>query len=120
MRARDLNALRTAPLETPTDIKPNAVREISGALNIALADLFALYVKTKNFYWHMSGPHFRDYHLLLDEQEDQIFAATDAVAERGMALDRPTCRGLQYVRRGSWRSSCCFLVSDAAIARNTS
>ena len=63
---------RRASLDTPTDLEPNAVRDISGALNILLADMFALYVKTKNFHWHVSGPHFRDYHLLLDEQGDQI------------------------------------------------
>jgi starvation-inducible DNA-binding protein len=74
MSARDAKALQTTPLETPTDLKPNAVRDISGALNILLADMFALYLKTKNFHWHMSGPHFRDYHLLLDEQGDHIFA----------------------------------------------
>jgi starvation-inducible DNA-binding protein len=67
---------RTAALDTPTDLKP------SGVLNIILADMFALYLKTKNFHWHVSGPHFRDYHLLLDEQADQIFATTDAIAER--------------------------------------
>jgi starvation-inducible DNA-binding protein len=60
-------SLRTAALATPTDLKPNAVRDIAGALNLVLADVFALYLKTKNFHWHMSGPHFRDYHLLLDD-----------------------------------------------------
>jgi starvation-inducible DNA-binding protein len=80
MNTRDAKALRAAPLDTPTDLKPNAVRDISGALNIVLADVFALYMKTKNFHWHMSGPHFRDYHLLLDEQAEQIFAATDDIA----------------------------------------
>src|SRR4051812_33977277 len=73
---------RSAPLATPTDLKLAATRDISAALNLILADVFALYVKTKNFHWHMSGPHFRDYHLLLDEQADQIFAMTDPVAER--------------------------------------
>ena len=93
MNARET---RTAPLHTRSDLKPNAVRDISGALNILLADMFALYLKTKNFHWHMSGPHFRDYHLLLDEQGDQIFATTDAIAERvrkiggtTLAFDRP-------------------------------
>src|SRR5271165_1564817 len=65
---------RKAPLETPTDLGADAVRDLSGALTTLLADMFALYVKTKNFHWHVSGPHFRDYHLLLDEQADQIFA----------------------------------------------
>jgi len=74
--------MRAAPLQTPTDLESKAVKEISGALNALLADIFALYVKTKNFHWHMSGPHFRDYHLLLDEQSQQIFATTDPLAER--------------------------------------
>jgi len=76
------SALRTHPLATPTDLTPEATREITAALNVVLADVFALYVKTKNFHWHMSGHHFRDYHLLLDEQAEQIFAMTDPVAER--------------------------------------
>jgi len=95
VRARDTKA-GPAPLHTLSDLKSNAVRDISGALNILLADMFALYLKTKNFHWHMSGPHFRDYHLLLDEQGDQIFATTDAIAERvsqdrwhDLTLDRP-------------------------------
>src|SRR6202451_1080856 len=70
----ELKARRESPLRTPSDISPDAVRDITGALNALLADVFALYLKTKNFHWHMSGPHFRDYHLLLDEQGDQIFA----------------------------------------------
>src|SRR5271154_1459344 len=82
MNRPDAKALRVAPLSTPTDLKPNAVRDISGALNVLLADMFGLYLKTKNFHWHVSGPHFRDYHLLLDEQADQIFDATDDIAER--------------------------------------
>ena len=73
---------RPSPLSTPTDLKPSATRDIAAALNGVLADVFALYVKTKNFHWHVSGPHFRDYHLLLDEQAEQIFAMSDAVAER--------------------------------------
>ena len=73
---------RKAPLTTPTDLGDNARRDITGALNALLADVFALYLKTKNFHWHVSGPHFRDYHLLLDEQADQIFAITDDIAER--------------------------------------
>jgi len=73
MNVRDAKALQIASLETPTDLGSNPVRDISGALNILLADMFALYVKTKNFHWHMSEPHFRDYHLLLDEQAEQIF-----------------------------------------------
>ncbi|MGA8691858.1 MAG: DNA starvation/stationary phase protection protein, partial [Methyloceanibacter sp.] len=73
---------RNAPLQTPTDLGANARRDIAGALNVLLADTFALYLKTKNFHWHVSGPHFRDYHLLFDEQADQIFATTDEIAER--------------------------------------
>jgi starvation-inducible DNA-binding protein len=78
-------------LATPTDLKPEATRDISAALGGLLADVFALYMKTKNFHWHMSGHHFRDYHLLLDEHGDQLFAMTDPIAERarkigGMAL----------------------------------
>ena len=73
---------RASPLATPTDLKLSATRDITAALNVILADVFALYIKTKNFHWHLSGPHFRDYHLLFDEQADQIFAMSDVVAER--------------------------------------
>ncbi|HEX3941497.1 MAG TPA: DNA starvation/stationary phase protection protein [Acidobacteriaceae bacterium] len=73
-------------LQTPTDLAPEAVGEISSELRHLLADVFALYVKTKNFHWHMSGKHFRDYHLLLDEQSDQIFAMTDDIAERARKI----------------------------------
>jgi starvation-inducible DNA-binding protein len=90
---------RKAPLGTPTDLASNAVRDISGALNILLADVFALYIKTKNFHWHMSGPHFRDYHLLLDEQSDQIFAATDAIAERVRKTGGTTLRSIGQIGR---------------------
>jgi len=90
---------QTAALDTPTDLKPNAVRDISGALNILLADMFALYLKTKNFHWHVSGPHFRDYHLLLDEQADQIFATTDAIAERVRKIGGVTLRSIGHVGR---------------------
>ena len=99
MNNRDSKALRIAPLETPTDLKPNAVRDIAGALNILLADMLALYVKTKNFHWHVSGPHFRDYHLLLDEQADQIFATTDAIAERVRKIGGTTLRSIGHVGR---------------------
>jgi len=73
---------RDAPLETRTDLTQAATKDITAAMNAILADVFALYVKTKNFHWHMSGPHFRDYHLLLDEHADQLFAMTDPIAER--------------------------------------
>jgi starvation-inducible DNA-binding protein len=83
MQVRNRDAKRgTAPLHTLTDLKQNAVRDLSSVLNILLADMFALHLKTKNFHWHISGPHFRDYHLLLDEHGDQISATTDAIAER--------------------------------------
>ena len=99
MKPRDTKVLRLAPLETPTDLKTNAVHDISPALNILLADVFALYLKTKNFHWHMSGPHFRDYHLLLDEQSDQIFAMTDAIAERVRKIGGTTLRSIGHVGR---------------------
>jgi starvation-inducible DNA-binding protein len=99
MNVRDAKTLRTAPLQTRSDLKPNAVRDVSGALNILVADMFALYLKTKNFHWHMSGPHFRDYHLLLDEQADQIFATTDALAERVRKLGGTTLRSIGHIGR---------------------
>jgi len=92
-------SMRTAALGTPTDLKDNAVGDISGALRILLADMFALYVKTKNFHWHMSGPHFRDYHLMLDEQSDQIFATTDAIAERARKIGGTTIRSIGHISR---------------------
>src|SRR5712671_5822960 len=99
MNVRDAKALRNASLETPTDLGSNAVRDISGALNVLLADTFALYLKTKNFHWHVSGPHFRDYHLLLDEQAEQIFATTDAIAERVRKIGGTTLRSIGHVSR---------------------
>jgi starvation-inducible DNA-binding protein len=90
---------RAAPLQSPTDLGPNATKDISAALTGLLADCFALYLKTKNFHWHMSGPHFRDYHLLLDEQADQIFAMTDAIAERARKLGGTTLRSIGHVAR---------------------
>jgi starvation-inducible DNA-binding protein len=99
VRARDTKAGGPAPLHTPSDLKSNAVRDISGALNILLADMFALYLKTKNFHWHMSGSHFRDYHLLLDEQGDQIFATTDAIAERVRKIGGTTLHSIGHISR---------------------
>src|SRR5437867_5657690 len=99
MTARDTKVARIAALETPTDLKPNSVRDIAGALNILLADMFGLYVKTKNFHWHVSGPHFRDYHLLLDEQADQIFATTDILAERVRKIGGTTVRSIGHIGR---------------------
>jgi starvation-inducible DNA-binding protein len=95
----ELKARRESPLRTPSDISPDAVRDITGALNALLADVFALYLKTKNFHWHMSGPHFRDYHLLLDEQGDQIFAITDAIAERVRKLGGETIHSIGHIAR---------------------
>jgi len=99
MTTKDAKALQTAPLATPTDLKTNAVRDLTGALNILLADMFALYLKTKNFHWHISGPHFRDYHLLLDEQGDQIFATTDTIAERVRKIGGTTVRSIGHIGR---------------------
>jgi starvation-inducible DNA-binding protein len=99
MNARDSKSLRTAPLETPSDLNSNAVRDIAGALNMLLADAFALYMKTKNFHWHVSGPHFRDYHLLLDEQAAQIFATTDDMAERARKIGGTTLRSVGHIAR---------------------
>jgi starvation-inducible DNA-binding protein len=99
MTARNVKELRKAPLATPTDLKPDAVKDIAGALTTTLADMFALYVKTKNFHWHMSGRHFRDYHLLLDEQADQIFATTDDIAERARKLGGTTLRSIGHISR---------------------
>ena len=99
MNAKDSKDLQTAPLNTPSDLRPNAVQDISGALNILLADTFALYVKTKNFHWHVSGPHFRDYHLMLDEQAAQIFAITDDIAERVRKIGGLTLRSIGHIGR---------------------
>src|SRR6266566_1376290 len=90
---------RDAPLEPRTDLSHAAVKDISAALNAILADVFALYVKTKNFHWHMSGPHFRDYHLLLDEQADQIYAMADPIAERVRKLGGLTIRSIGQIAR---------------------
>src|SRR6516225_905713 len=88
-----------SPLTTPSDIEPKYVKDLTGALNALLADVFSLYLKTKNFHWHMSGPHFRDYHLLLDEQGDQIFAMTDDIAERVRKLGGTTIRSIGHIGR---------------------
>jgi starvation-inducible DNA-binding protein len=95
----ELSSGRKAPLATPSDMDPGAVKEISGALNALLADSFSLYLKTKNFHWHMSGPHFRDYHLLLDDHGDQIFAMTDDIAERVRKIGGTTIRSIGHVAR---------------------
>jgi starvation-inducible DNA-binding protein len=90
---------RNARLGTRTDLEASATRDVAAAMNLVLADVFALYLKTKNFHWHMSGPHFRDYHLLLDEQADQIFAMTDPIAERVRKLGRLTIRSIGEIAR---------------------
>ena len=94
----DTHAIPPA-LSTPTDLGHNATRDIGAALNGILADVFALYMKTKNFHWHMSGPHFRDYHLMLDEQADQLYAMTDPIAERIRKIGRPTLRSIGHIGR---------------------
>ena len=94
-----LSKRREAPLRTPTHLSARATEDISGALNAALADMFALYLKTKNFHWHMSGPHFRDYHLLLVEHGDQIFATTDDLAERVRKIGGTTLRSIGHIAR---------------------
>ncbi len=95
----DLKTRRMAPLATPSDLKSEATADIAAALNGVLADVFALYLKTKNFHWHMSGPHFRDYHLLLDEQGDQLYAMTDPIAERIRKVGGTTLRSIGHIAR---------------------
>jgi starvation-inducible DNA-binding protein len=89
----------TGPLGTPTDLSAQGTKEISGAMNAILADVYALYVKTKNFHWHLSGPHFRDYHLLFDEQADQIFAMSDPIAERVRKVGGSTLHSIGHIAR---------------------
>ncbi|AFC87503.1 Dps family protein [Frateuria aurantia] len=95
----DLAQRRQAPLTTPTDLGEEARAELAGGLRILLADVFALYLKTKNFHWHVSGPHFRDYHLLLDEQSDELFAITDPIAERARKLGGTALRSIGQIAR---------------------
>ena len=96
---KDAKSRRKANLATPSILGDNAVQDIAGALNILLADFFALYMKTKNFHWHVSGPHFRDYHLLLDDQAAQIYGATDAMAERVRKLGGTTLRSVGQISK---------------------
>ena len=91
--------LQRTSLTTPTDLSEKAVQDVSKALLVLLSDVFALYLKTKNFHWHMSGSHFRDYHLMLDDQSEQIFAMTDAVAERARKIGGPTLRSIGQISR---------------------
>src|SRR5437016_12657892 len=95
----ELGQRRDAPLARPTDLTHSATKDITGVMNAILADVFALYLKTKNFHWHMSGPHFRDYHLLLDEQSDQLFAMTDPIAERIRKIGGLTIKSIGHVSR---------------------
>ena len=95
----ELRRRRKSPLLTPTDLGERASVDIAGGLNGILADVFALYVKTKNFHWHMSGPHFRDYHLLLDEHADQLYGMTDPIAERIRKTGGSTLRSIGHIAR---------------------
>jgi starvation-inducible DNA-binding protein len=99
VRALDTRGKAAAPLDTPTDLSADAVSEISEQLNAILATTFALYLKTKNFHWHVSGPHFRDYHLLLDEQGEQIFDSTDDIAERVRKIGGTTLRSIGQISK---------------------
>jgi len=98
-KTAELRQRRDAPLTTPTDLTRPATKDIAGAMNAILADVFALYLKTKNFHWHMSGPHFRDYHLLLDEHGDQLFAMTDPIAERIRKIGGLTIKSIGHIAR---------------------
>jgi starvation-inducible DNA-binding protein len=98
-RTDAMRAKRKMTLATPSNFDAEAVKEIAGALSVLLADVFALYMKTKNFHWHMSGPHFRDYHLLLDEQAAQIYGTTDDIAERARKIGGTTLRSIGDIAR---------------------
>ncbi len=98
-KTKDLKHRQQAPLATPTNLTTSATKDISGAMNGILADVYALYLKTKNFHWHMSGSHFRDYHLLLDEQATQLFAMTDLIAERIRKVGGHTIRSIGHIGR---------------------
>jgi len=95
----NIKSSRNAPMVTPTDLSAAATRDIAAAMNGILADVFALYIKTKNFHWHMSGPHFRDYHLLLDEHATQLYAMTDPIAERIRKVGGPTLKSIGAIAR---------------------
>ncbi len=99
MNPNDAASRRKASINPPSDLGANATRDIAGALTILLADVFALYIKTKNFHWHVSGPHFRDYHLMLDEQGAQLFAITDDIAERARKIGGTTLRSIGQISR---------------------
>src|ERR1044071_10346740 len=97
--AKNVKARQSAALATPTDLGANATKDISGGLNILGADVLALWMKTKNFHWHVSGPHFRDYHLLLDDQSDQIYAMVDPIAERARKLGGNALRSIGQIKK---------------------
>ena len=99
MQASDVKGRQSAAVRTPSGLSPEATRDITGSLNALLADFYALYFKTKNFHWHMSGPHFRDYHLLLDEHGDQLFAMTDPIAERIRKVGGLTLKSIGHISR---------------------
>src|SRR5262245_7436510 len=96
---KDAREIRKAPLATPSNLGENAVKDISAVLAALLADMFALYLKTKNFHWHVSGPHFRDYQLLLDEQAGEICATTDEIAERARKIGGTTIRSIGHIAK---------------------
>ena len=99
MSTQAIHATKAAKTSNPDGFTPEKVKELSSALNALLADVFALYIKTKNFHWHMSGPHFRDYHLLLDEQADQVFKISDDIAERVRKIGGQTIRSIGHIAR---------------------
>lgn len=98
-KASNVKELKMAPLLFPTDLGEKASKDISAAMNSVLADVFALYLKTKNFHWHVSGPHFRDYHLMFDEHGEQLFAMTDSIAERVRKLGGTTIRSIAHIAK---------------------
>jgi starvation-inducible DNA-binding protein len=98
-KTHELKQRQRAPVDTPSDLSAEATRDIAGAMNAILADVFALYLKTKNFHWHLSGPHFRDYHLMFDEHAEQLFAMTDPVAERIRKIGGSTLKSIGQISR---------------------
>jgi starvation-inducible DNA-binding protein len=96
---KEIKPRQSSALTTPTDLPAAATRDVTGAMNAILADVFALFLKTKNFHWHLSGPHFRDYHLMLDEQADQLFAMTDPIAERIRKIGGTTITSIGHIAR---------------------
>lgn len=97
--SKNVKSRQSAALATPTDLGANATKDITGGLNILAADVLALWMKTKNFHWHVSGPHFRDYHLMLDEQSDEIYAMVDSIAERARKLGGKALHSIGQVKK---------------------